>query len=367
MTTAAAAELFMALELSQRNWKLAFSNGVKVRQVNVPAGDFAGLLEPIARAKARLGLPAETPVRSVDEAGRDGFWIDRRLGELGVANLVVDAASIEVNRRQRRAKTDRLDAGRLVRMWMRYHGGEQTLGRVGRVPSPEPEEARRWHRELERLKKERTAQRARRLSLESWHGVAGQLSQRLWKPPVRDWPGLRLPAAVAEELERERPRRRLVDAQIAALEKRQEPALASPQTEAQRQAAKLARWRGVGPVSAWVLAQELGWRALANRRQVGAVAGLTGTPDDSGASRRDQAISQAGNKRVRWVRVELAWAWLRWQPDSALTHWFWDRFGHGGARQRRVGIVAVARKLWVALWKYLEPDEVPAGAVLKPA
>src|SRR5438093_11001859 len=234
MTTVAAAELFMALELRKRNWKLAFSNGVKVRQVNVPAGDFAGLVEQIARAKARLGLPAETPVRSVYEAGRDGFWIERRLGELGVANLVVDAASIEVNRRQRRAKTDRLDAGRLVRMWMRYHGGEQTLGRVGRVPSPEPEEARRWHRELERLKKERTAQRARRLSLESWHGVAGQLSQRLWKPPVRDWPGLRLPAAVAEGLERERPRLRLVDAQIAALEKRQEPALASPQTEAQR-------------------------------------------------------------------------------------------------------------------------------------
>src|SRR5207249_10448513 len=103
------------------------------------------------------------------------------------------------------------------------------------------------------------------------------------------------------------------------------------------------------------------------RRSSDLVAGLTGTPYDSGASRRDQAISKAGNKRVRWAMVELAWAWLRWQPDSALTHWFWDRFGHGGARQRRVGIVAVARKLWVALWKYLEPDEVPAGAVLKPA
>src|SRR5436309_6269168 len=210
MTTVAAAALFRALELRKRNWKLAFSNGVKVRQVNVPAGDFAGLLEQIARAKARLGLPAETPVRSVDEAGREGFWIDRRLGELGVANLVVDAASIEVNRRQRRAKTDRLDAGRLVRMWMRYHGGEQTLWRVVRVPSPEQEEARRLHRELERLKKERTAHRARMLSLESLHGVAGQLSQRLLKQPVRDWPGRRLAAAVAEALGREGQRRRVV-------------------------------------------------------------------------------------------------------------------------------------------------------------
>src|SRR5437867_1575920 len=222
MTTAAAAELFMALELSKRRWKLAFSNGVKVRQVNVPAGDFAGLLEQIARAKARLGWPAETPVRSVYEAGRDGFWMDRRLGELGVANLVVDAASIEVNRRQRRAKTDRLDAGRLVRMLMRYHGGEWTLWRVVRVPSVEQEDARRLHRELERLKKERTAHRARMLSLESLHGVAGQLSQRLLKQPVSDWPGRRLPAAVTEELERERQRLGLVDAQIAALEKRQE-------------------------------------------------------------------------------------------------------------------------------------------------
>ena len=368
MTTSAAAQvaLYMAMELSKRNWKLAFSNGTKIRQINVPAGDFAGLQQAITHAKTKLGLPAAAPVRACYEAGRDGFWIQRRVVELGIENVVVDAASIEVDRRQRRAKTDRLDAEKLVRMLMRYHAGERTVWRVVRVPSVEEEDARRLHRELERLKKERTAHRARVLSLLALHGVSEKLAVKRLRQPVAEWPGVTVPAALREELERQRQRLELVDRQVRELEKRQEELLAKPQTATQQVAAKLAQVRGVGPISAWLLAHEFfGWRELKTRRQVGALAGLTGTPYDSGQSRRDQGISKAGNKRVRWLAVELAWAWLRLQPDSALTKWFWERFGHGNARQRRVGIVALARKLLVALWRYLETGVVPAGAVLK--
>lgn len=370
MTTPAATQgvLFMAMELSKSNWKLAFSNGQKIRQVNVPGGDCVGLKAAISYAKTKLGLPADAVVRACYEAGRDGFWIDRQLAARQIQNLVVDAASIEVDRRQRRAKTDRLDAERLVRMLMRYHGGERTVWRVVRVPSVEQEDARRLHRELERLKKERTAHRTRVLSLLALHGVRAKLSVRWLRQPLTQWPGVAVPTALGEELERQRQRWELVDQQVRELARRQETLLAKPQTATQRVAAQLARVRGVGPVSAWLLAHEFfGWRQLQNRRQVGALAGLTGTPYDSGQCRRDQGISKAGNKRVRWLAVELAWGWLRLQPDSRLTKWFWERFGHGTARQRRVGIVALARKLLVALWQYLETAVVPVGAVLKPA
>lgn len=251
---------------------------------------------------------------------------------------------------------------------MRDHGGETTLWRVVRGPSVEVEDARRLHRELERLKKERTAHRARLTSLITLHGVAGPLAQKWLRRPVAEWPGLNVPAGVREELERERQRLVLVHEQIAGLEQRQEELLAQPQTHTQQVAAQLARLRAVGPVSAWLLAHEFfGWRELQTRREVGALAGWTGTPYDSGQSRRDQGISKAGNKRVRWLSIELAWAWLWLQPESALTQWFWERFGHGTARQRRVGIVALARKLLVALWKYVARGEVPAGAARKAA
>jgi transposase len=221
---------------------------------------------------------------------------------------------------------------------------------------------------LERLKKERTAHRARVLSLLALHGVSRKLAAKRLRQPVAEWPGVTVPAALGEELERQRQRLELVDRQVRELEKRQAEWLVKPQTATQQVAAKLARVRGVGPISAWLLAHEFfGWRELKTRRQVGALAGLTGTPYDSGQSRRDQGISKAGNKRVRWLAVELAWAWLRLQPARALTQWFWERFGHGNARQRRVGIVALARKLLVALWRYLETGDVPVGAVLKAA
>jgi len=362
--------LFMALELSNANWRIAFSNGQKIRQVNLIARQPEPLRTAIATAKAKLGLNADAPVRCCYEAGRDGFWIHRMLVSLGVANLVVDAASIEVNRRARRAKTDRLDAEKLLRMLLRYHGGETTLWRVVHVPTLAQEDARRPHRELQRLKSERTAHRSRMLSLLVLHGVAPRwtASKPLPIEALRTWEGQPLPATVAAELAREQARWSQVRQQIALVEAQQRQQVAAPQNEAARKAAKLLRLRAVGEVSGQVLAHEFfGWRVFKNRREVGALAGLCGVPYASGRMAHEQGISKAGNKRVRTLMVELAWSWLKFQSDSELSKWFWQRFGRGSSRQRRIGIVALARKLLVALWKYVEKDQLPAGARLKAA
>ena len=363
------AAVYMALELSSKTWKIALSNAAKIREVNVAAGDRAGLLEVVGEAKRRWQLSAETVVYSCYEAGRDGFWIDRWLRAAGILNVVVDSASVEVNRRQRHVKTDRLDAQKLVQMLMRYQRqGERTLWRVVRVPSEAEEDERRAHRERQRLLGERTAHRNRLRSLLVLHGVRVKSLAKLSLGQLRDAQGRALPAALVAECEREQARLGLVEQQLKDLERVQAQQLAQPRSAADRQAARLIQLRGVGPVSALVLAKEFfGWRALRNRRQVGALAGLTGCPYASGTLARDQGISKAGNTRVRAVMIELAWAWLRLQPTSELTQWFWRRFGQGNARARRVGIVAVARKLLVALWRYLEQGEVPPGAVLKTA
>jgi len=358
----------MALELSNKKWKLAFSNRQRIRQVTLAAAGSQALREALALAKQRLGLPSDAPVRSCYEAGRDGFWVHRLLQSLGVDNVVVDPASIEVPRRARRAKTDRLDAEKLVRMLMRYAGGESTLWRVVRVPTAQQEDQRRPHRELDRLTGERTAHRARVRSLLALHGVAVA-----WKPQgklavesLRDWEGQPLPEQLRAELERELARLELLQQQMAVLEKQQQQRLREPQTAAERQAAALVKLRAIGPVSGRLLSEEFfGWRQFKNRREVGSLSGLTGTPYASGEMAREQGISKAGNKRVRWLMIELAWSWLFYQSQSELSRWYRRRFGTGNARQRRIGIVALARKLLVALWKYLERGELPAGAQLK--
>ena len=362
--------LYMAMELSASKWGLAFSNEEKVRQITVTAGDQAGLLVQIKRAKEKLGLPENAPVVCCYEAGRDGFWIHRFLEREGMRNHVVDAAGIEVNRRKRRVKTDRLDAESLVRMLIRYEKGERTLWRVAKVPSEAEEDERRLHREIQRLKKERTSHCNRMRGLLVLQGV--RLGRRtvigLAVDRLRTWDGKELPAALREELLRECERLRVLEDQIKELEKTQQQRVKTPQTDSDRVAGKLSQLRGVGPVSSWILSKEFfGWRTFHNRREVGALAGLTGTPYASGSSERDQGISKAGNVRVRWVMIELSWRWLQFQPGSALSKWFWERFGRGNGRMRRIGIVALARKLLVALGKYLDPGEIPEGAVLKAA
>ena len=361
--------LYMAMELSNRTWKLRFGNGTTVHDKTVKAGDQKGLMEAVKRARGRLKIPSEAPVRSCYEAGRDGFWLHRFLQKHGIENLVVDPASIEVNRRQRRAKTDRLDAAKLLLMLLRYHlYGEKTVWKICRVPELESEDDRRLGRELNRLTRERTGHLNRIRALLVTQGVAGVRPRKVDFQTIRNWDGQALPSAMAAELEREQQRLRLVDEQIRQIEAARNQRLAEPRTESDRKAGKLLQLRAVGPVSSWMLAKELfGWRHFHNRREVAAVAGLTATPYDSGDSSRCQGISKAGSPWVRSVCIELAWSWLRFQPQSELSQWFHQRFGGGGGRMRRVGIVALAMLLLVALWKYVEFDELPAGALLSAA
>lgn len=356
----------MAMELSNKNWKLAFSNGEKIRHINVTAGDQEGLRTAIKRSKEKLGLAAGCPVHSCYEAGRDGFWIDRCLGDMGVKNFVVDPASIEVNRRRRRVKTDRLDAESLVRMLMRYvlHN-EKTVWRVVVVPAENQEDERRPHRELERLTTERTGHLCRIRSLLVQHGIRARQISGKDSATLKDWRGVSLPEALSDEIRREQERLAMVEAQIKVIETVQKEHLKTPVTFTEQKAVKLKKLKGIGQTISWRLSKEMFWRHFDNRRQVGAFSGLTATMYASGNSLVEQGISKAGNRRVRATLIELAWMWTWHQPNSELTKWFMKRFWGGGKRMRRIGIVALARKLLVALWKYVEFDEVPAGAIVR--
>jgi transposase len=363
--------LYTAIELSNKEWKLAFGDGKQTRLVSIPARDQERLKREVAKAKTKLGLPAEAPVYSCYEAGRDGFWIHRMREEAGVKNRVVDPASIEVNRRMRRAKTDRLDAQKLLTMLMRYWlHGEKTLWSVARVPGEEDEARRRHHRNEERLKKERRQHLVRMKSLLVLHGVCVSRLPKDWSE-VKDWRGRPLPAEAIRELEQERARLDLVKRQLEVLEEMRQVRLQAARkgaeaTSAERWAVKLSGVKGVGEDTAWKLAHEFfGWRKFRNRREVGGAAGLTGSPYSSGDSQREQGISKAGNARGRHLMTELAWRWLQFQPGSALAQWYAKRFGEGTGRMRRVGIVALARKLLVALWRYGAQGVVPEGALVK--
>ena len=361
-------KLLVALELSNSKWRLAFSTGEKVRQKVVEARDRDRFLKEVDRAKEKLGLSGNAPVVCCYKAGRDGFWIYHWIESRDMVCHVVDPASIEVNRRKRRAKTDRLDAQSLVRLLQRYEDGDRYVWAVVHVPSEEQEDELRLHREMSRLKKERAAHLCRMKSLLILHGikVSGNLKalDRELGEMTR-WNQHPLPKALLAELHRECLRMGQINEQIDVLEKQKLERIKKPQTNADHQAAELIRLKGVGEVSAWVLSKEFfGWREFKNRREVGSLAGLTPTPYDSGDSCREQGISKAGSPRVRSVMIELAWSWVRFQPDSELTKWFEKRFAHGSKRMRRVGIVALARKLLIALWKYVEFGIVPEGAII---
>ena len=366
--TLQAKSLFMAMELSNKNWKLAFGDGNRERQRNITARCEPALLREVTLAKEKLGLPPEAPVVCCYEAGRDGFWLDRLLKKQGFKNYVMDPASIEVPRRSRTRKTDRLDAEKLLQLLLRVElWGQRKAFSSVRVPTEAQESELRVHRERERLVKERTGHRARIKSLFVLHGLEVGNPATAPIARLRDWEGKPLPGPWVEELTREQRRLHLVEEQLKGLEKQQAAALTQPHTPALQKAEKLCRLKAVGPQSGWILSHEcFAWRTFANRKHLGSFAGLTGTPYDSGDTLREQGISKAGSGRVRTTMIELAWGWVRWQPQSALTHWFVERFVRGGtSRSKRKGIVALARKLLVALWKYVELDVVPEGAVLK--
>ena len=367
--TALSSALYMAMELSNRKWKLGFSNGEKNRIITIDAGDWPALTAAIDLAKAKLYCAPDCHVVSCYEAGRDGFWIHSSLTADGIENYVLDSASIEVSRRKKKVKTDRVDVIALLRLLMRYMHGEKEALHAIRIPTVEAEDQRRLNRERDRLIKERGAHSARIKSLLVAHGI------RLEK--MSDLPlllptakaaviGYDLPADLKAELEREYARYDLTNKHIKKLEKLQIERTEAEGVPATRNIQHLRSLKGVGWQSSWILCMEFfNWREFKNAKQVGACAGLTPTPYDSGDSTREQGISKAGNKRVRKLMVELAWLWLRYQPDSKLSLWFQKRFGSGGKRMRRIGIVALARKLLIALWRYLETGVIPEGAILK--
>jgi transposase len=361
----------MAIELAWGQWKLAFTIGLAQapRLRTIPARDLHALRLEIQRAKQRFGLPDGTPVVSCYEAGRDGFWLHRYLVKEGVKNIIVDAASIEVNRRKRRAKSDRLDAMKLATMLIRWHCGETKLWSVVQAPSAEDEDARQLHREMMELKGERTAHINRIKGLMAGLGLVLSVNLRLPDrlDGLRQWDGTPVPPDLRTRILREFERWQLVERQIQSLESEQRRRVQDDSTCSVETIRLLLGLKGIGLQSAWLLTREfLGWRQLRNRRQVGALAGLTGTPYSSGDTEREQGISKAGNRRLRWLMVQAAWSWLRYQPQSALSQWYQRRFAQGGARQRKVGIVALARKLLVALWKYATQGEVPEGAEAVP-
>lgn len=369
--TTNAAKLYMALELSASKWRLAFgADGTeRVRQVVVDAGDLAGLSQAIERAKAKLGLAPEAAVSSVYEAGRNGFWLHRWLLAQGIDNRVIDAASVELRQGKKRRKTDRLDAALLLRKLRAWLGGDRRVFSVVRVPPEAVEGLRRLERERARLSKEQGAHCSRIRSLLATEGhlrvsLKRGFVQRLAE--MRRWDGAPLAPSLVAELEREWARLEQVRAQLATVEAEQRRTVRAADTAPLVLVRELMRLKGIGWTSAWVLVFEcLGWRSFANRREVAGFAGLTPTPFDSGASRREQGIDKNGNRWVRAVMVELAWRWLRWQPDSALSRWFQQRYGSGSKRQRRIGIVALARRLLIQLWRYFAHGELPADVVLK--
>jgi transposase len=360
--------LYLALELSWSEWKLAFATAPAdaPRLRSLGARKTEALLQEIAKAKKRFGLPQDAAVFCCYEAGRDGFWVHRWLTAQGIHNLVVDSASIETNRRQRRAKNDRLDAAKLVSMLLRYHGGEKKVWSVVQVPSQADEDRRQLHRDLLELKAERTQHVNRIKGLLAGCGLAvAKLGADF--PTVlaelRQWDETPVPAELQQRLLREFARHQFVQRQILDLENERARKIRSGKDAAIKKVQKLLNLRGIGLNSAWLFTHEFfSWRGLRNRKQLAALAGLTPTPYDSGASSREQGISKAGNRRIRTMAVEIAWCWLHYQPQSALSQWYERRWGKGNSRQRRIGIVALARKLLVALWRYLEVDAVPAGA-----
>lgn len=363
--------LHMAFELGAKEWKLAFGveAGDKPRRRDVAAGDLTGLLLEIKRAKERFCLPESAPVVSCYEAGREGFWLHRFLLLEGINNLVVDSSSIEVNRRARRAKTDAVDVEKLLSMLCRSAQGERKVFGVAHAPTPEQEDARQAARELESLKQERTAHTNRIKSLLASVGARVKVGKKFFQqlPEVKQWNGELLLPGLQERLRRECARLALLESQILELQRARRQAEAVSTEPSVEKVRSLKALKGIGDNSAWLFVTEFfGWRQFRNRREVGSLAGLTPMPYQSGESvNREQGISKAGNRRIRTMAIEIAWAWLRFQPQSHLSVWFQERYGPGNRRSRRVGIVALARKLLIALWRYLDQGVIPDGAVLK--
>ena len=376
-TAPPSATIHLAIELSRSVWLVAARlPGVEKPSLHrIEGGDTAALLALAAallalaaalRARVAARLGAAVGVACCFEAGRDGFWLHRLLTAEGLAAYVLEPTSILVSRRARRAKTDRLDALGLLRVLAAYLGGDRQACSMVRVPTPEQEDAKRPHREREDLVRERVRLENRIAALLATQGVRERPSLRSWErdlAALRTGDGRPLPPHLRAELDRLRRRLVLTLELIREVEAERDAALAAePQNAVGRKTAALCRIRGVGPNFAAVLTREVFYRAFDNRRQLASYVGLTPVPHQSGEADRDRRIGRAGNPRARTTLIQLAWLWLRYQPGSgALARWFHDRVGALRGRTRRIAIVAMARRLLIALWRYAETGLVPEG------
>lgn len=363
--------LMVALELGETGWLLGFASGFgqKPLRRKIASRDTAALLRQVAWARQRLGLSEEARVVSCYEAGRDGFWLHRFLEAQGFVNLVVDSSSIEVNRKQRRAKTDRVDLVALLDLLARHLAGSaKQVWSVVRVPSLEAEDRRHLYRELRLAKKDRTRVSHRMKGLLANHGQTLNLRRELSSQleAMRDWDGSLLPEGLRTRLARYVREYAFFTERIQELEAERRRILREERDPALDKVLQLYSLKAVGMESAWMCGTEFfGWRDFRNGKQVGSMAGLTPTPFDSGGRAREQGIGKDGSRWIRGGAIELAWGWLRFQPQSELSRWYARRFGSGSKRLRKIGIVALARKLLVALWRFLETGVVPEGALLK--
>ncbi|MBK8595330.1 MAG: IS110 family transposase [Holophagales bacterium] len=367
---AAQERLYVAFELGWTKWKLGFCSRLdeKAWVTTIDARDIGAMKRTIAKARTRFKVSATCPVASCYEAGRDGFWLDRLLKQMSVENVVVDSGSIKVDRRARRAKTDRLDAEDLVTMLVRYVSGEPKVWHVVHVPSPEQEDARHLQREIRTLKKEQTRIVNRVRGLLASQGVSVKMGRRGLLVPLealRTWDGSPLPPGLTLRVGQELSRHVVVHEQMLALEAQRHRGIQEEGSANAAMSQRLMELKAIGETTAETLTREVFFRDFENRRQIGSYSGLTPSPYQSGDMSHESGISHAGNRHLRGIIVDVAWDWLRYQPQSTLARWYQKRFGSGGPRMRKIGIVALARKLLIALWRYAEFGVLPQRAQRK--
>jgi transposase len=368
--------IFVSLELSRSTWlitSLSPGGGEKMSKHSVRGGDVTGLLERFAQlmAKAQARTGQRFPIVVIQEAGLDGFWIHRVLRKEGIESHVVDPASIATSRRRRRAKTDRIDGEALVRALLAFKRGEPRVCAMVKAPTPEEEDRRRLCRERKVLIAERVKHVNRIKGLLFCQGTTGyeplRRDRRKRLEELETGDGRALPDHLKAQLGRELARLELLLEQIKAVEAERDALLAAQRAAAPAPAAMLLDIKGIGPEFAAILWSEGFFRHFDNRRQVASYAGLAPTPWQSGKVDREQGVSKSGNPRLRTTLIQLAWLWLRHQPQSALAQWFKERVGRNGGRFKKTTIVALARKLLVALWKYVNAGVVIEGAIVKAA
>jgi transposase len=366
--------IFISLELSRSTWlitSLSPAAGEKMSKHSVRSGDVPALLGRFAqlREKAQARTGQRFPIIVIQEAGLDGFWIDRVLQKEGIESHIVDPASIATSRRRRRAKTDKIDGESLIRALLAYKRGEPRVCAMVRVPKPEEEDRRRLCRERKTLTAERVSHVNRIKGLLFSQGITGYEPRRRDRRErlegLQTGDGRPLPEHLKAQVRRELDRLELLLEQIKAVEAERDVLLVAEHAVTPAPAAMLLDIKGIGPEFAGILWSEGLFRHFDNRRQVAAYAGLAPTPWQSGSVDREQGVSKSGNPRLRTTLIQLAWLWVRHQPQSALTQWFEERVRRNGGRLRKTTIVALARKLLVALWKYVTAGVVIEGAAMK--